>query len=603
MIEQMVGNLSCADDERFRRFWEYEPIPTMLEWWSSLKHTKALVGANRSGKTTGSIVEDVMWYTGMIPPALQDLYPHKIPLDRPRHVRIIVKDYSKALPELIWPLLVGAHAGLLPKIWAADYDSDEHIFYGPDIVGGEPRTGSFLSIFAADPDQQVVPKGLRGARIDHTHIVERTTRDIYTECRSRLGKKDEGITTITLDYCPQDGKQVWDYREIYGEVYNLKTDEKKPEEEQHVDIYVQRVEIFDNPHLDPKEVNAFVSSLKPHEVAYRARGLYTDRADDPFFDLAQLFTWDKNGRFSDGKEYVINELEIDQEEGTFEGSLERVSVKTDPDLPRWNFWEEPQDGEYYACFLDGAEGKPKSDYSNGEVWRFSDGMGNFSPNKPVQVAQLHSKTIYPDMMAIQCLCACNIFGNCLFVYERNNTVGGVVLEKSRQYDNVYRRIGRRDMPNIDESELLGWHTERWNKPSALQEAYTMMAEWEARYGGYCGIRSRATFDDMVAFQDRIEKDKNGYVHRILAARERAYDDCVTTFYMMAYIARIQKELLTKAVLSARDPEKSYKSKLEAKAAKTKRDKRFGRMKKQPSLRELGRGRVSDGTSLRATRRA
>ena len=593
MITDMVNTLSCAGDENFQRFWNYDPLHKTYDWWKSNRQTKALIGANKSGKTTSAIVESIAVFTGIIPPALADLYPHKIPLNRPRQVRIIIQDYTKALPELIWPLLVGATRGMLPKMWSQDYDDDQHIFYGPDIVDGRPRTGSQLSIFAVDPakvnDETKAAKALRGPRIDHTHIVERTTRAVYTESLTRSGGIKDGPCTVTLDYCPQDGKGVWDYKDIYGACYDLNTDERLPEEEQNPAIYALRISLDDNPYVSQGFKDSLYASLKEYELAYRVKGLYSDRAESAFFNMDQLYRWEQEKRCTDGKPYTLVETNIEPEEGIFEGELERASWPCDDERePVWKIWELPENGEYYLGILDSAEGRLASNFQNFDIVRASQG-GKLTPNRPVQVAQLRMRVYPPDLFAIQCLCMCEIYGGCLFVFERNNTCGGIVLGQARYYHNSYKRTVE-DREIQDETELLGWYSQRWNKPEALQIFYTMTQDWDTRFEGFCGIRSEYTLADMISFQDKIIQDGNGNTKRVLAAKENSFDDCVSTMFMMAYIVKNQNHLLTPAEINVRGPEESYKSKLEQKAAEGHKKTRFGSLKKQPSLKELAKGR-------------
>ena len=48
-----------------------------------------------------AFMKAVMVYTGMVPPGLRELYPHPLPQNRGRHVRIVVRDYVKHYPENI----------------------------------------------------------------------------------------------------------------------------------------------------------------------------------------------------------------------------------------------------------------------------------------------------------------------------------------------------------------------------------------------------------------------------------------------------------------------------------------------------------------------
>jgi hypothetical protein len=218
IIEDLAASLRERKDVRFNRLWNYKPLDVLKDWWSSPARTKAVIGSNKSGKTITGVVEAVSIYTGMIPPSLRNLYPHNIPLHRERHVRIIVQDYTKHWPETIRTYLISDEYGYLPREWAANYDPDEHIFYGPD--------GSWLSIMAIDPRKTTDPNILRGPLVDHTLIDEINTRTVYTESLMRSVTLPDGPQTVTLTFCPQEGRGCWTYKDIYGMGYDLRTDEK-----------------------------------------------------------------------------------------------------------------------------------------------------------------------------------------------------------------------------------------------------------------------------------------------------------------------------------------------------------------------------------------
>lgn len=542
---------------------------------------------HNSLKTTNAIVKAIMIYTGIIPPALRGLYPHKIPINRPRHVRIVVGDYSKSFPETIIPMLIGDQFGMLPRAWSQDWDPTEHIWYGPDLRDAEPRTGSWLSIVAIDPSKDMPPKVLYGANIDHTMIDEITRRDVYTECIVRPAANLDGPRTVDYVFCPQEGKDVWDYKDIYGACYDLRTDERLPEEKQHPDINCLRVSMKDNPLITPQTIEEMVSRLKPWEVAYRVNGLYSDRAENPFFNMDILWAWERKKRMESGKAMRLKVDEIDPENGIFKGHLEASNsndIQGDEEL--WRVWEECKKGEFYLCTQDTSEGKSASDFHCVDIWRCSED-GKLNIGKCAQVAQYWKRSVTPDVVTEQALCMATLYGKCLYVFERNSTCGGIVLSKARYYDNVYKRHAPNRI-NIDETEIVGWYTEKWNKPAALQEAYRMIDEWHKRYADFCGIRSEATLNDMISFEDRIEKDKNGTNVRVLAARRGAHDDCVTALFIMAYITRFQKDLLTPAtdlVENSARRRDTYKG-LGASNMAKRENTHFPKLKSRPSLRDI-----------------
>ena len=89
IIEELGSSLVSRKDARFQRFYDYEPFPVYVDWWKDKATTNVVVGGNKSGKTYQGILNDVMIFTGIVPPSLKELYPHPIPIHRERHVRII----------------------------------------------------------------------------------------------------------------------------------------------------------------------------------------------------------------------------------------------------------------------------------------------------------------------------------------------------------------------------------------------------------------------------------------------------------------------------------------------------------------------------------
>ncbi|MFE1915019.1 hypothetical protein, partial [Streptomyces anandii] len=76
----------------------YDPHPKQLAFHSSDKRARLYIGGNRSGKTTGGIVEDIWWLT------------HRHPyLDTPKHRpvagRIVSVDFANGVNKIIIPQL------------------------------------------------------------------------------------------------------------------------------------------------------------------------------------------------------------------------------------------------------------------------------------------------------------------------------------------------------------------------------------------------------------------------------------------------------------------------------------------------------------------
>ena len=537
---------------------------------------------HNSGKTVTGVVKDVMIFTGIVPPSLRLLYPFPPVTHRSRHVRIIVQSYSDHWPETIRRLLVNDDYGFLPRQWSENYDPEQHIFYGPE--------GSMLKIFAVNPREQTDPITLRGPEPDHTHIDELTTRMCFTESQVRAAAVKDTTGTVDLTFCAQNGYD-WTHGDIYGAGYNLKTDERLPPEKRSPDINVIRVSMKDNPHITSEEIAAQIRLLKPWERAYRVDGLYSDRASgDAFFDVSYLETKERD--CTDGEAYTLVEDDIDIDKGTFTAHLERAQGFGDPDqddgIIVWHIWQMPVHGRIYVFAMDNAEGRPRSSHNVGDIWDVTDYPWIF------QCAQLRKKYIRAGTCAVQGMCMATLYGNILAMWEVNNTCGGTATGQVRNYVNTYRR-SRLAREIVDETDTLGWYTDKFNKPAALDEAYAIVSQWQASKNNFCGVRSHATLSEMMSYEEKIEQDeKTALSKRVFSPTGGAHADTVTALFQVCYVAAKQRNLLTPSRIDANKPKKTEPmtafEKEAARMGRAKQGSRFPYMKKQPSFRELTRQR-------------
>lgn len=580
MASEFASSIKIQD-ARFQYFWNYKPIAKLLEpdgFFRSDKKTKAICGCNKGTKTTACIFEVVMIYTGMIPPSLQGIYPHKIPKNRPRRVRIIVQDYSKHWPETIRPLLLGdprkGDQGMLPEAWS-NWDEDEHMFTGPD--------GSYLSIVAVDPHEDVDPNVLRGPLIDHTMIDEINKQDVYNESLTRGASLSDGPKTVTLCYCPQEGYSCWTYDTIYGSCYEKSTKRKLPPEKRHPDIFCQVVSMRDNPSIGPKELSAFISSLKPWEVAYRVNGEYSQRATNPYFNMEMLTYWEEKEMYSDGVPYRCIEKQVDLENGRFVAELKLIKedeIVDEKFEAVWRIWQPPVDGQKYVMVLDSAEGNMDSDNNVCDIFNATDLL------KPFQVAQIRMRLIKPGDFAVQCACVATIYGGCLLVIEINNTSGGICVDRIRNYSNLYRRVSIRKKDEI-QTDQIGWHTDKTSKGLMLETTYKKLNELYVKHKGtFSPVNSRFTLMEMQAYEEKIIRNERNISMIVWGARKGCNDDTITTLSIGFRMMYHEYYKISSCKLS-RSNEKSYVSEDEKRAGQgASSSQAFGGMRCKRSLLEL-----------------
>lgn len=224
----------------------YGPHPKQEKFHKSNKKTRLYIGGNRSGKTTGGIVEDIWWLT------------HRHPyLDTPKHRpvagRIISVDFANGVNKIIIPQLKQwvPPSQLRGGSWHSAYDVQERTLHFDN--------GSFVELMSYDQDLDK----FAGTSRDFIHYDEEPPENIRIENLARLiDRKGKEWFTLT----PVEG-MLWIYDQIYepGVIGSPLVD-------------VVEVDMAENPHLDPDEVAEFLAKLSPAERDIRGHGKFVQRA-------------------------------------------------------------------------------------------------------------------------------------------------------------------------------------------------------------------------------------------------------------------------------------------------------------------------------------
>lgn len=223
----------------------YTPHTKQEKFHSSSKKTRLYIGGNRSGKTTGGIVEDIWWLT------------HKHPyLDTPKHRpvagRIISVDFANGVNKIIIPQLKQwvPPSQLRGGSWFSAYDSQERTL--------NFENGSFVELMSYDQDLDK----FAGTSRDFIHYDEEPPEDIRIENLARLiDRKGKEWFTLT----PVEG-MLWIYDQIY-----------EPGLINSPLIDVVEVDMAENPYLDQDEVKEFLAKLSPEEREIRGHGKFVQR--------------------------------------------------------------------------------------------------------------------------------------------------------------------------------------------------------------------------------------------------------------------------------------------------------------------------------------
>jgi phage terminase large subunit-like protein len=219
----------------------YVPHAKQKRFHSAGARTRLYIGGNRSGKTTGGIVEDIWWLTRK--------HPYQRIPDHPIAGRIVSVDFINGISKIIIPQLKQwvPPSQLRGGTWSEAYDAGDRVL--------NFQNGSFVELMSYDQDLEK----FAGTSRDFIHFDEEPPSDIYTECKARLIDR-KGRAWITMT--PVEG-MTWIYDSIYepGILGSPKID-------------IIEVDMAENPHLDKGEIADFLDGLDEDEKNARGHGKF-----------------------------------------------------------------------------------------------------------------------------------------------------------------------------------------------------------------------------------------------------------------------------------------------------------------------------------------
>lgn len=238
-LKSLAENLYRVAD--FPDLNSYVPHAKQKRFHESDKRIRLYIGGNRSGKTTGGIVEDLWWLTRKHPYI-------RIP-DRPIAGRIVSVDFLNGIEKIIKPQLQQwlPPSELRGGSWSSAYEASTRTLYLDN--------GSFVELMSYDQDLDK----FAGTSRDFIHFDEEPPQSVYTECQARLIDR-KGKSWITMT--PVEG-MTWIFDTIY---------EKGTLGDPHIDVI--EVDMAENPHLDQEEVSIFLNSLDADERDARGKGKF-----------------------------------------------------------------------------------------------------------------------------------------------------------------------------------------------------------------------------------------------------------------------------------------------------------------------------------------
>lgn len=218
----------------------YVPHKKQQIFHRSQEHTKLYIGGNRSGKTTGGVVEDIFWAMGRHP-------FRKVP-DSPTRGRVAAVDFVQGVEKIILP----EFARWIPPSFLIDGSWEQS--YSKSLRTLTLTNGSFIEFMSYDQDLDK----FAGTSRHWTHYDEEPPHHVFNECQARLIDTN-GSSWLTMT--PVEGMS-WVYDELYI----------PGKEGGHKDIKVIEVDMLDNPHVSPEAAERYLSTLDEQERKAREHG-------------------------------------------------------------------------------------------------------------------------------------------------------------------------------------------------------------------------------------------------------------------------------------------------------------------------------------------
>lgn len=220
----------------------YKPHEKQEVFHRSNKKKKLYIGGNRSGKTTGGVVEAIWRATCTHP------YRPELNAIGPNRGRVVAVDFVKGVDAIIIPQFKQwCRASMLRGgSWESAYDS------GPRVLNF--ANGSFIEFMSYDQDLDK----FAGTSRHWTHFDEEPPRNIWVECLARLVDTN-GEYWITMT--PVEG-MTW----IYDDLYEPHIEAEDPP------VLIIEINTLENPYLTKEGVQNLMESMDSDDTVARIGG-------------------------------------------------------------------------------------------------------------------------------------------------------------------------------------------------------------------------------------------------------------------------------------------------------------------------------------------
>lgn len=218
----------------------YVPHEKQLEFHTSNSKVRLFIGGNRSGKTVAGATEIVWWATGK--------HPYLKTPEPPVRCRVIAVDINEGIEQITRPEVARwlPLSELKGSSWEKAYSKEQR-----ELTLANGSTVEFMS-YEMDVDK------FAGTSRHLIWMDEEPPEDIFKE---NLARTIDVGGRILISMTPLDGLS-WTYEGLY---LAGKT---------NPNVKVVEVDMTENPHLNPAEIQSFLAGLDDDEKKARVHGRY-----------------------------------------------------------------------------------------------------------------------------------------------------------------------------------------------------------------------------------------------------------------------------------------------------------------------------------------
>jgi phage terminase large subunit-like protein len=233
----------------------YESHPKQRMFHEAQQKGRLYIGGNRSGKTTGGVVEDIWWARGQ--------HPFRHVPEPPVRGRVVGVDFLQGIQKILLPEFQRwCPPSLLRNgSWEDSYNKELRTLYFSN--------DSFIEFMSYDQDTDK----FAGTSRHFCHYDEEPPQHIFNECGARLIDTD-GSWWLTMT--PVEG-MTW----IFDTIYEPAASGLNPL------VKVIEVDMLDNPYIGRDAAEAFLGGLSKDEREAREHGKFVQLGGRVFKEFSR----------------------------------------------------------------------------------------------------------------------------------------------------------------------------------------------------------------------------------------------------------------------------------------------------------------------------